>query len=204
MQITTLMQAPITLASIKYKYNADNRNQFYIKITTSSAHGIYGKVKVQLANVKAFNVGSLANYFNTRLLDFIRTGDATLECVIEWQETSFTLQTDLNQNSNFQTLPNNGSAITAEVKNKIITIQPKLQTKISFDDRSNYVGTNATFATFTTKQYNKIDENNEIITTNYIRCDSLQNNLTTDFTGTKIEFEATDITENTKLILAIK
>lgn len=146
---TTLMQATLSLTSIQYKYDASQSNpsKLTIKITTTSANGIYGTVKVQLANVKNYKVDAVENYFNTTLLNFTRTGTDTLESVIDWQTTNFATQKqDLNDSNVFQTLPNNGSAITAQVQNTSFTIDNNNPIKFAIDNdpaKVNPIGTNA-------------------------------------------------------------
>lgn len=145
MQITTLMQAPLTLASVQYKREGlqANPNAFTIKITTTAPHGIYGSVKIQLANVVNVNVDGVANYFNTQLLPFTRTGANTLETTINWGEGSFDNQKNTmnyNNTTNFITLPNNGSPITTLVNNTVLNIEGVNEVEYMFADNISVSG----------------------------------------------------------------
>lgn len=210
--MTTLMQAPLTLASIQYQYAQEGLQptKCVIKITTTSANGIKGDVKIQLANVVVANVNGIANYFNTTPFVFRKSGATTLETTFDFNAETFSNAKDILQYQNttgFQTLPNNGSAITANVNNAKFTLTPNGQRSIHFDDTSNYVGTageSSNLANFTITQYFALDSANETITTNTTLASVLQNNSIVNFMGTKIECEVKDFTADTKLILTIK
>lgn len=212
MQMTTLMQAPLTLASVQYQYAQEDLQptKCVIKITTTSAHGIKGDVKIQLANVVVANVNGIANYFNTTIFVFRRSGANTLETTFDFNAETFSNAKNILQYQNttgFQTLPNNGSAITANVNNAKFILTPNGQRSIHFDDTSNYVGTageSSNLANFVLTQYFELDNANESVVTNETLASELQNNSVINLRGTTIECEVKDFTTNTRLILTIK
>lgn len=208
MQITTLMQSELAISSVQY-VRLDS-NSLTIKIITSAPHGIYGNVKIQLANVQDIKVGidkdpdiGIDDYFNTELINFIRTGDTTLEGTIQWSIESFLSANAISPNTIWTNLPNNGNDITAFVDNIKVLSENAGKKSIHFDDRSNYAGESNGFAVFTLTQYFKIDSNNETKTTTFQKCNSLQNNSIQDIYGDKVEYGIEEFNENTKLILTI-
>ena len=110
--ITTLRTGALTLSSVQYKFDA-NKN-LTIKLTTSSAHKLYGDVKITLANVADINIydqnGLLVEDFFNDTFSFTRTGATTLEYTQK-------INSGIAQTETFATLTNNGSAITATAAN---------------------------------------------------------------------------------------
>lgn len=115
--LTTLRTGSLTLSSIQYKF--DNNNFLTIKITASSAHKLYGDIKITLANVDTFNITRkdkkvYNDYLNNTFL-FSRTGATTLE----YKEQ---ILNGITKSDSFITLPNNGSAITATIANSFVDL----------------------------------------------------------------------------------
>lgn len=115
--LTTLRTGSLTLSSVQYKFDANKK--LTIKLTASSAHKLYGDVKVTLANVKDINIylsdASLSEDFFNTTFTFTRTGSTTLEY-------SQTINSGIAQIESFATLPNNGSSITATIANSYVDL----------------------------------------------------------------------------------
>lgn len=115
--LTTLRTGSLTLSSVQYKFDANKK--LTIKLTASSAHKLYGDVKITLANVKDINIylsdASLSEDFFNTTFTFTRTGSTTLEY-------SQTINSGIAQAESFETLPNNGSSITATIANSFVDL----------------------------------------------------------------------------------
>lgn len=110
--ITTLRTGTLTLDAVQYKFDANKR--LTIRLITDGAHKLYGDVNITLTNVADINIydqsGLLVeDFFNDTFL-FTRTGATTLEY-------SQVINSGVAQTESFETLANNGSAITATVAN---------------------------------------------------------------------------------------
>lgn len=134
--LTTLRTGSLTLSSIQYKFDANNF--LTIKITASSAHKMYGDVKITLANVKTLNITREDKTVNDDYLNstftFVRTGATTLE----YKEQ---ISSGLPKSDSFITLPNNGSSITATIANSSIDLEKGIYNFLLLDSADSEFST---------------------------------------------------------------
>jgi len=104
MIVTTLRTGALTLLSVQYKFEL---GVLSVRFTTDGAHKLYGNVDITLANVQ--------NSFFNQTLSFKRESADQL---------IYSSQVDagVTPSTEWVTLPNNGTAITATVANSFIDL----------------------------------------------------------------------------------